>query len=75
MKTVHIIGVILIVVALLAFAPTQPVSFLATGINSNGRSPYWWAFLLGLLQAHWTFTGFDGSAHMAEETADPGNLP
>jgi amino acid transporter len=39
-------------------------------VNSNGRSPYWWAFLLGLLQAHWTFTGFDASAHMAEETTD-----
>jgi amino acid transporter len=23
------------------------------------------------LQAHWTYTGFDGSAHMAEETSDP----
>jgi amino acid transporter len=30
-----------------------------------------WAFLLGLLQAQWTYTGFDASAHMAEETADP----
>jgi amino acid transporter len=39
-------------------------------VNSNGRSPYAWAFLLGLLQAHWTYTGFDGSAHMAEETRD-----
>lgn len=27
--------------------------------------------VLGLLQAHWTHTGFDGSAHMAEETRDP----
>src|SRR5262249_37309825 len=31
----------------------------------------WWAFALGLLQAQWTYTGFDASAHMAEETADP----
>jgi len=40
-------------------------------VNSNGRSPYWWAFVLGLLQAHWTYTGFDASAHLAEETEDP----
>ena len=69
--TVHILGVAAIVVAVFWFAPLQPVSFLAHGVNSNGRSPYLWAFLLGLLQAHWTFTGFDASAHMAEETSDP----
>ena len=40
-------------------------------MNSNGRSLYWWAFVLGLLQAQWTYTGFDASAHMAEETEDP----
>jgi amino acid transporter len=69
--TVHILGVAVIVAAVFWFAPLQPVAFLAQGVNSNGRSPYAWAFLLGLLQAHWTFTGFDGSAHMAEETSDP----
>jgi len=69
--TVHILGVAAIVVAVFWFAPLQPVSFLMQGVNSNGRSPYFWAFLLGLLQAHWTFTGFDASAHMSEETADP----
>jgi amino acid transporter len=47
------------------------VSFLFEAVNSNGRSPYLWAFLLGLLQAQWTYTGFDASAHMAEETQDP----
>lgn len=69
--TVHILGVLVLVGALVFFAPLKPVSFLAEGVNSNGRSPYWWAFLLGLLQAQWTFTGFDASAHMAEETEDP----
>jgi hypothetical protein len=44
---------------------------LFEAVNSNGRSPYWWAFVLGLLQAQWTYTGFDASAHMAEETRDP----
>ena len=57
--------------ALFFFAPKQPVSFLFEAVNSNSRAPYWWAFALGLLQAQWTYTGFDASAHMAEETADP----
>lgn len=69
--TVHIVGVGIIVACILAFAPLQPVLFLLEPVNSNGRSPYIWAFLLGLLQAQWTYTGFDASAHMAEETADP----
>ncbi len=67
---VHITGVVAIVAALFWFAPLHPVGFLTHALNSNGRSPYIWAFLLGLLQAHWTYTGFDGSAHMCEETRD-----
>ena len=27
--------------------------------------------MLGLLQAAWTYTGYDASAHVAEETVDP----
>jgi amino acid transporter len=64
-------GVFILVAALLVLAPKQPVSFLLHGLNSNGRSLYWWAFVLGLLQAQWTYTGFDASAHLAEETEDP----
>jgi amino acid transporter len=67
---IHIIGVFAIAGILFWFAPRQPVSFLANATDSSGQ-PYAWAFLLGLLQAHWTYTGFDGSAHMAEETRDP----
>jgi len=69
--TVHIIGVFLIVGAIFWLAPLSPPSHLLTAVSPSGRSPYWWAFLLGLLQAQWTFTGFDASAHMAEETTDP----
>src|SRR5205085_2206362 len=64
-------GVIVLVAALFLFAPKQPVSFLFEAVNSNGQRFYWWAFLLGLLQAQWTYTGFDASAAMAEETEDP----
>lgn len=67
---IHIVGVFVIAGILFWLAPRQPVSFLATASSASGQ-PYAWAFLLGLLQAHWTYTGFDGSAHMAEETHDP----
>ncbi len=70
--TVHIIGVIVIVGALLFFAPKQPASFFFARITSNtdGYS-YWWAFIIGLLQAMWTYTGYDASASVSEETVDP----
>ncbi len=69
--SVHIIGVAALVGALLIFAPLQPISFLGTSnAHPSIHAPYIWLFLLGLLQAQWTYTGFDGSAHMAEETAN-----
>jgi len=42
------------------FTPNQ--TFNATGY------PLWYAFLLGLLLAQYTYTGYDASAHMTEET-------
>ncbi len=70
--TVHIVGVIVIVGALLIFAPKQPASFFFARITSNDEGwPYWWAFIIGLLQAMWTFTGYDASASVSEETVDP----
>jgi amino acid transporter len=68
---IHILGVLIIVGCVFAMAPRQPLPFLFEAVTHSGRSPYWWAFLLGLLQAQWTYTGYDASAHMAEETADP----
>jgi amino acid transporter len=70
--TVHIMGVIVIVAALLIFAPKQPIGFFFTRVTSNAQGwPYWWAFIVGLLQAQWTFTGYDASASVSEETVDP----
>jgi amino acid transporter len=70
--TVHIVGVVVIVGALLLFAPKQPFEFFFTRITSNAEGwPYWWAFVVGLLQAQWTFTGYDASASVSEETVDP----
>lgn len=69
---VHIAGVILLVGALLFFAPKQPLTFLWSSQNRSPiAAPYTWLFMLGLLQAQWTYTGFDASAHIAEETEDP----
>ncbi len=39
------------------------------GLNSlYGAGIFAFAFVLALLQAQWTYTGYDASAHMAEET-------
>jgi amino acid transporter len=38
---------------------------------SSESNFYTYGFLIGLLQAQWTFTGYDASAHVSEETMDP----
>ena len=69
---VHVAGVIAIVGAVLLFAPKQPIGFFFARVTSNTNGwPYWWAFVVGLLQAQWTFTGYDASASVSEETVDP----
>jgi amino acid transporter len=78
---VHVAGVILIAAALFAFAKFRNgVGFaftIAPGDAAIAENPPFWgifgvfgAFLLGLLQAQWTYTGYDASAHTAEETID-----
>jgi amino acid transporter len=70
--TIHILGVLVLIGALGAFAPKQPLHFLWLAESSSDiHAPYAWLFMLGLLQAQWTYTGFDASAHVAEETLDP----
>jgi len=69
--TYHIIGVSALVLALLIFGPQHDVSYVFKTGFTTSEFPYWWAFLLGLLQAQWTFTGYDASAHTTEETINP----
>ena len=70
--TVHVVGVVTIVGALFLFAPKQPIGFFFARVTNNTNGwPYWWAFVVGLLQAQWTFTGYDASASVSEETVDP----
>ncbi len=68
----HIVGVAIIVGAL-ALIPDhhQSASFVFTKfVNNTGWSNGFYVFLLGLLLAQYTLTGFDASAHMTEETRD-----
>jgi amino acid transporter len=69
----HLVGVALIFVVLF-FVPVhhQSLSFIFTGFVNNtgfafpGVTIY--VFLIGLLLAQYTFTGYDASAHLTEET-------
>jgi amino acid transporter len=66
----HIVGV-LIIVGVLAFTPAhhQTASFVFTKfVNNTGFSSGLYVVLIGLLLAQYTFTGYDASAHMTEET-------
>jgi amino acid transporter len=67
---VHVAGVAILVGALAALAPHQPAQFLLEQHTADGHGfPY--SFAVGLLLACWTFTGYDASAHVCEETRDP----
>ncbi len=70
--SVHILGVLVLIGGLWLFAPKQPLSFFLSRTSfSTIHAPYAWLFMLGLLQAAWTYTGYDASSHVAEETVDP----
>jgi amino acid permease (GABA permease) len=70
----HIIGVLIIVGALIfglkAGAHHATAKFVFTDLeNLSGFKIGWWYILpVGLLMAQYTFTGYDASAHMTEET-------
>jgi amino acid transporter len=68
------IGVVVILVISLAFFTRhslQPLDYLFQVGQTFSDKPYAIAFLIGLLQAQWTFTGYDASAHTIEETIHP----
>ncbi|HEX7304352.1 amino acid permease [Lentzea sp.] len=68
----HIVGVVVIVGALVIVpSEHQSASFVFTHfVNNTGWSSAFYVGLLGLLLAQYTFTGYDASAHMTEETHD-----
>ncbi|SEM73864.1 Amino acid transporter [Lihuaxuella thermophila] len=69
----HLGVVLILVVSLAGFGKgeLQPVDSLFRLGETFSDKPYWLAFLIGLLQAQWTFTGYDASAHTIEETIHP----
>jgi amino acid transporter len=69
--TVHIVGVAVLVVLLFAFGRKHGVGYLAeTGFTQREDHRYGLGFLNALLLGMFTFTGYDASAHLAEETHD-----
>jgi len=51
------------------FKVASPLFSLFPGLaNIYRAAPFALVFMLGLLQAQWTYTGYDASAHVAEET-------
>ena len=69
----HLVGVVIIVGALFLI-PTkhQSLSYVFTGFVNNTGAAFpgapIYVFLIGLLLAQYTFTGYDASAHLTEET-------
>ena len=75
----HMAGVAVIVIVLIVVpSHHQSLSYVFTGTaNATGyghnvtgfqHAAFWLVFGLGLLMSQYTMTGFDASAHMAEET-------
>ncbi|MFD4998772.1 amino acid permease [Streptomyces buecherae] len=64
-----LVGMVVIVVVL-AVEPShhQSASFVTHFVNDTGFTNALYGGMLGLLVTSWTFTGFDGSFHMSEET-------
>lgn len=68
---VHIVGVLLLVGALVLFAEKKPLGFLTHAATLRPDGDTTLGFANALILSFFTFTGYDASAHMAEETHDP----
>lgn len=68
----HVLGTLGVVIGLLAIAPEhQSAKFVFATFQANpgtGVHNSFYLFLLGLLMSQWAMTGYDTSAHIAEET-------
>ena len=78
---VHIVGALALTGSLWFFARHHPVGYLFEVQNLTATSGVFpptastpWAFVLGFLMAAYTVTGYDASAHTAEETMDAEHL-
>lgn len=74
----HVVGVAVIFIALVFLAPahTSLNDVFTTFVNNTSKEeginplPVFYVMLIGLLNAQYTLTGYDASAHMSEETHD-----
>ncbi|MET7279143.1 amino acid permease [Kribbella sp. NPDC005582] len=68
----HIVGVLFIVGALVLLPDHHQSAGFVFGhfVNNTGWHSTFYVGMLGLLLAQYTFTGYDASAHMTEETHD-----
>jgi amino acid transporter len=68
----HVAGVLIIVAVLFLFSKYhQSPSYVFThyeNLSGFSNNISWYVFLTGLLLAQYTFTGYDASAHLTEET-------
>ena len=69
----HLVGVAIIFVALFLIPKQhQSIGYIFTGFVNNTGAAFpgagIYVFLIGLLLAQYTFTGYDASAHLTEET-------
>ncbi len=69
---VHVLGVAILVGLLLAYGRVHALPWLGhSGFTTRPDGAYGLGFLNALILGMWTFTGFDASAHVSEETHDP----
>lgn len=66
-----IVGVLVVTLAFFTKGGLNGIDYLFKVGETFSDKPYMFAFLIGLLQAQWTFTGYDASAHTIEETVNP----
>lgn len=68
----HVLGTLGVVIGLLVIAPVHQSAGWVFGTfipnPDTGVSNPFYLFLLGLLMSQWAMTGYDTSAHIAEET-------
>lgn len=66
----QVIAPAVIMITILAKAPShQPAKFVFTEFyNGSGWPSSGYVAVIGILQAQFTLTGYDSSAHMSEET-------
>jgi amino acid transporter len=70
--TVHVVGVAVLCGVLFLAGRANPFAFaLDTEFTARSDGNYALGFVNSLLLGMWTFTGFDASAHVSEETHDP----